>query len=151
TDADGDLVADPPKSEKDLIDPAVLSFSYIAVEDPAKFKEAWKDFETYLGKQTGKKVEYLEVQTPEDQLKALRDGKLHVAGLNTGLVPAAVNQCGFVPVSTLGNAEGKGVYQVEIIVTPNSSIHQVSDLRGKELTLTEIGSNSGYKAPMVLL
>jgi phosphonate transport system substrate-binding protein len=151
TDADGDLVADPPKNDKELLDPAVLTFSFIAVEDPSHFKEAWKDFVTYLAKETGKKVNYLEVNNSEDQLKALRDGKLHVAGLNTGLVPAAVNQCGFVPVSTLGNAEGKGVYQVEIIVRPSSTIQQVSDLRGKSLALTEIGSNSGYKAPLVIL
>jgi len=151
TDADGDLVADPPKDAKQLIDPPTLTFSYIAVEDPGPFKDAWKDFLTYLSKQTGKNVQYLELKDSEDELKALRDGKLHIAGLNTGLVPAAVNQCGFVPVSTLGNAEGKGTYQIEIIVRPGSSISQVSDLKGKELTLTEIGSNSGYKAPLVIL
>src|SRR6185369_9777386 len=62
-----------------------------------------------------------------------------------------VNQAGFVPISTLGNDQGKGLYEVEIIVRPDSVIQSPSNLQGREIALTEIGSNSGYKAPIVML
>jgi phosphonate transport system substrate-binding protein len=45
-DVDGDLIADIPTDEADLIDPDTLIFAYTPVEDPAVYKEAWSDFLT---------------------------------------------------------------------------------------------------------
>src|SRR5687768_6333917 len=98
TDADGDLVADAPSDASKLIDPDTLIFSYIATDEPEKYEAAWKAFTDHLSKVTGKPVKYELIDSVQDQLKALRDGKLHVTGLNSGSVPTAVNVCGFVPV-----------------------------------------------------
>ena len=111
----------------------------------------WQEFFAALATNTGKKVEYLNLASIKDQLDALRDGRLHIAGINTGNVPAAVNQCGFVPAVTLGNAQGTFGYTVKFIVPTSSTIKAVTDLRGKRLALTEPGSNSGYKTPLLLL
>jgi phosphonate transport system substrate-binding protein len=86
----------------------------------------------------------------EEQLVALRDGKLHVTGVNTGNVPLAVNVAGFVPVAKLAGDAG-AAYQMEIIVPTGSAITKPEQLSGHELALTEAGSNSGFKAPLVLL
>jgi len=150
TDADGDLVADPPSDPSKQIDPPKLFFSYVAVEDPTQYQKDWQPFVDHLSKVTGKPVEYLPVKSSEEQLKALRDGELHIAGLNSGAVPIAVDACGFVPVCRINTGEPKGTH-VEIIVPADSPIKNIKDLRDHELTLTEPNSNTGFKAPLVLL
>src|SRR4051794_11959632 len=114
-DADGDLVADPPRDAKDLVDPPKLVFSYIAQEEAEKYEQLWKPFCDHLSKVTGKPVEYLVLHSTEDQLKALADGSLQVTGLSTGAVPVAVNNCGFVPVCRVPTNDPKGTH-IEIIV-----------------------------------
>lgn len=150
TDADGDLVADPPTDPSKLIDPATLAFSYVAQEDTETASAVWQPFMEALSKATGKTVEYLPVKTSDDQLRALRDGKLHVAGLNSGSVPIAVNAAGFIPVARVPTNDPEGT-NVEIIVPADSELKTAGDLRDHELTLTEFNSNSGFKAPLVLL
>jgi len=152
TDADGDMIADRPADASKLIDPPKLTFCYVAVEDPAEYEKQWKPFCDHLSKVTGKPVEYLAVKSSDEQLKALRDGQLHVTGFNSGSVPFAVNTCGFVPVARIPTNEPNGTH-VEIIVPADSPIQGLSDLRDKKYTvaLTEPNSNTGYKAPMVLL
>jgi phosphonate transport system substrate-binding protein len=152
TDDDGDLVADAPKDPAKLIDPDKLTFCYVASEEPSDYANQWKSFCEHLSKVTGKPVEYVQLQNSEDQLRALHDGKLTVSGLNTGSVPLAVNVCGFIPVARVPTAEANGTH-VEIIVPADSPIQSTSDLRNRKYTiaLVEPNSNSGYKAPMVLL
>lgn len=151
TDADGDLVADAPTDPTRQIDPQVLYFSYVTAEESAAFKDAFKDLMAHVARVTGKPVEYAEFESTEAQLRALRDGSLHFTAFNTGGVPIAVNVAGFVPVSLLASEENKGFYKMQIIVPADSTIKTVSDLKGKELTLTDASSNSGYKAPLVTL
>jgi phosphonate transport system substrate-binding protein len=151
TDADGDLVADPPTDPSKFVDPPTIRFAYIEEDDPAKQKAAWHAFMEYLSKVTGKPVEYKMLVGTNDLLKSMRDGQLDVAGFNSGSVPSAVDLCGFVPVCAIPTGEGSALTRTEIIVPASSSLQSAGDLRGHELTLTEIGSNSGYKAPLVLL
>lgn len=157
-DADDDLLADPPESPDDLIDPDPLTFCYIPSDDePAEDADAWRAFTDHLARATGRPVEYLPIvaenkrQATSLQLRALREGRLHVAGFNTGAVPQAVNTAGFVPVASPANAQGGDTYRMALIVPANSPIHRIDDLDGHTLALTEPSSNSGYKAPLVLL
>lgn len=150
-DADGDLVADPaPVAEQ--VDPPTILFSYVGTSqtEGERLRERFKEFVTYLSTKTGKPVEFV-AYTAEDEVKALCSGKLHVAGVNTGNIPSAVNQCGFIPICGLATDQGVATYQMQIIVPADSPIQKLGDLRGRELTLTEPGSNSGFKAPLVLL
>ena len=151
TDENGDLVADTPKDKAQQIDPDRLVFSYIGASDAQRQQEVWKDFVDALSTATGRTVEYLVIETPDDQLRALKDGKLHIAGINTGNVPTAVSACGFVPVCTLGRPDGTYGYTMKVIVPATSLAKSVDDLRGKRLALTDRLSNSGFKAPLVLL
>ena len=72
TDANGDLVADAPTDAAKLIEPATLVFSYIGAEDSARQKEVWQEFTAAVAAATGKQVEYLVLNTPEEQLAAYR-------------------------------------------------------------------------------
>ena len=151
-DANGDLVADAPTDASKFIDPPTLKFSYIAVDEAQQqFKDSFPELMATIGKATGKTVEFVEFTDPKDELAALRDGKVDIAGFATGAVPIAVCAAGFVPVCEMANDQGNIGYKMQIIVTPDSPIKTLTDLKGHELTLTEPTSNSGYKAPLVLL
>lgn len=150
-DANNDLVADMPADPAQQIDPPVLYFSYIAVEEPEHFRDVFKEFIAHLSKATGKPVEYQLLHSTGDQLKALRDGQLHICGLNTGAVPMAVDLCGFVPIGKLASSDGIASYRMQLIVPAKSTLKSAADLRDQELTVTEPGSNSGFKAPLELL
>ncbi len=151
TDADGDLVADAPTDPKEWLDPATLVFAYTPVEDPAVYAEVWKEFIDHLATTTGKKVQFFPVQNNAAQLEAMRAGRLHVAGFNTGSTPLAVNCAGYVPFTMMASEDDRYGYEMEIITYPDSGIDEVSDIKGKKLTFTSETSNSGYKAPSALL
>ena len=152
TDADKDLVADRPTDASRLVDPEDLVFSYIATDDPKTAELTWKPLMDHLAAATGKTVTYLaEVHDADDQIEALNEGRLHVTGFNTGNVPGAVNKSGFVPFCVMAAADGSYSYEMQIIVPPDSRLQTPADLKGHTMTFTDLGSNSGFKAPLVLL
>lgn len=152
TDTDpADLVADRPK------DPAKwakvegeLLFTVVGSEDPAKAAAEWKDFMLALEKATGKKVKYADgIGGVDEQLAALREGRLHVTAFNTGAVPTAVNTAGFVPLFAPADAGGKFTYTMELLVRSDSPVQKPEELKGKTIGFVALSSNSGAKAPMV--
>ncbi|MFC2991031.1 phosphate/phosphite/phosphonate ABC transporter substrate-binding protein [Halomonas tibetensis] len=151
TDADGDLVADAPTDESQWADPSTLVFAYTPVEDPAVYAEVWADFLAHMEEVTGKNVQFFPVQSNAAQLEAMRAGRLHVAGFNTGSNPIAVNCAGFVPFTMMASEDGSFGYEMEIITYPGSGIESVSDLAGRSMAFTSPTSNSGFKAPSALL
>jgi len=150
-DRDGDLIADIPTDPAKQLDPDTLIFAYTPVEDPAVYKTAWSDFLTHLEKETGKKVVFFPVQSNAAQIEAMRSGRLHIAGFNTGSNPLAVNCAGFRPFTIMASADGSFGYEMEIITYPGSGIEKVEDIRGKQLAFTSPTSNSGFKAPSAIL
>ena len=151
TDTDGDMVADAPKDPKQWVDPPVLIFSYTPVEDPAMYAKVWDGFIKHLEKTTGKRVQFFPVQSNAAQLEAMRAGRLHVAGFNSGAVPLAVNCAGFVPFTLMASKDGQYGYEMEIITFPGSGVTKVEDIKGKKMAFTAQTSNSGYRAPSALL
>ena len=150
-DWDGDLVADLPRDEKQWSNPDTIIFAYTPVEDPAVYAKIWDGFIKHMSKVTGKKVAFFPVQSNAAQLEAMRSGRLHVAGVNTGANPVAVTCAGFVPFAIMGAADGKFGYEMEIIVPADSPIQSLADLKGRTLAFTAKTSNSGFKAPSALL
>jgi len=150
-DVNGDLVADAPTDPSKLKDPKTLIFAYTPVEDPAVYKEAWADFLTHLEKVTGKKVKFFPVQSNAAEIEAMRSGRLHIAGFNTGSNPLAVNCAGFNPFTIMARKDGSFGYEMEILTYPGSGIEKVEDIKGKTLAFTSPTSNSGFKAPSALL
>jgi phosphonate transport system substrate-binding protein len=151
TDADGDLIADIPSDPAELVDPDTLIFAYTPVEDPAVYAEAWSDFLTHLEAVTGKPVQFFPVQSNAAQIEAMRAGRLHIAGFNTGSNPLAVACAGFRPFAMMAAADGSFGYEMEIITHPDSGIAAIEDLKGRTVAFTSETSNSGFKAPSALL
>lgn len=150
-DRDGDLLADVPTDPADLIDPDTLIFAYTPVEDPAVYRDVWSGFLAHMEEVTGKRVQFFAVDSNAAQLEAMRAGRLHVAGFNTGSVPFAVNVAGFHPFAMMASADGDFGYEMEIIVPADSDIDSIADLAGRTVTFTEPTSNSGFKAPSAIL
>ncbi|MCU0839504.1 MAG: phosphate/phosphite/phosphonate ABC transporter substrate-binding protein [Rhodospirillales bacterium] len=151
TDANGDMVADTPTDPSQLIDPNPLIFAYTPVEDPSVYAKVWEGFLEHMETVTGRKVQFFPVQSNAAQIEAMRAGRLHVAGFNTGSNPLAVNCAGFVPFAIMASKDGAYGYEMEIITYPGSGIEKIEDLKGKKLAFTAETSNSGYKAPSALL
>lgn len=150
-DADGDMIADIPTDPAQQVDPDTLIFAYTPVEDPAVYAEAWKDFIDHMAAVTGKKVQFFPVDSNAAQIEAMRAGRLHISGFNTGSNPLAVACAGFRPFTMMARADGSFGYEMEIITYPGSGIEKVEDIKGKTLAFTSETSNSGFKAPSALL
>jgi len=150
-DADGDLVADAPKDPKQWVDPATLIFAYTPVEDPAVYAKVWDGFIAHMSKVTGKRVQFFPVQSNAAQIEAMRAGRLHIGGFNTGSNPLAVNCAGLVPFAMMARADNSFGYEMEIITYPGSGVNKIDDIKGKVLAFTSQTSNSGFKAPSALL
>jgi phosphonate transport system substrate-binding protein len=150
-DRDGDLVADLPADENEWADPGTIIFSYTPVEDPAVYARVWDGFIRHMSDVTGRRVVFFPVQSYAAQYEAMRSGRLHVAGVNTGGNPVAVNCAGLVPFAMMAAKDGSFGYEMEIIVPADSAIKSPSEIRGKAMAFTSPTSNSGYKAPAALL
>lgn len=151
TDADGDMIADIPTDASQLVDPDTLIFAYTPVEDPAVYAEAWKDFIDHMSSVTGKSVEFFPIDSNAAQIEAMRAGRLHISGFNTGSNPLAVACAGFRPFAMMAAKDGSFGYEMEIITHPGSGIEKPEDLKGNKLAFTSETSNSGFKAPSALL
>ncbi|NQW10551.1 MAG: phosphate/phosphite/phosphonate ABC transporter substrate-binding protein [Alphaproteobacteria bacterium] len=150
-DKNGDLVADTPTDPSQLVDPDTIIFAYTPVEDPAVYAKVWDSFLRHMERVTGKKVQFFPVQSNAAQIEAMRAGRLHVAGFNTGSNPLAVNCAGFVSFAIMASKNGHFGYNMEIITYPGSGIEKVEDIKGKKMAFTSQTSNSGFKAPSAIL
>ena len=146
-----DQVADLPTNPDEWIDPSTLIFTYTPVEDPAVYSNIWTSFVDHLSKTTGKKVVFFPVESNAAQLEAMRSGRLHVAGFNTGSNPIAVSCAGFVPFGMMAYKDGSFGYEMEIIVQTDSPIQSAAEIKGKTMAFTAPTSNSGFKAPSAIL
>ena len=150
-DEDGDMIADIPSDPSKQVDPSTLIFAYTPVEDPVVYAEVWQEFLDHLSEVTGKRVQFFPVQSNAAQIEAMRAGRLHVAGFNTGSNPLAVACAGFRPFTMMAAADGSFGYEMEIMTYPGSGIEKPADLKGRTMAFTSETSNSGYKAPSALL
>ncbi len=149
-DENKDLVADPPKDAKRFKNPSTLVFTYTPVEDPAVYENIFKPFTEYLGKCTGKRVVFYQVQSNAAEIEAMRSGRLHVGGFSTGPTNYAVNLAGAVPFAVKGGEKELQGYNLIMIVKKSSTLHKMTDLKGKKVAHVQPSSNSGNLAPRAL-
>lgn len=149
-DADGDLVADAPADESELVDPDTLVFAYTPVEDPAVYEDIWDPFIKHLSEVTGKDVQFFAVQSNSAEVEAMRSGRLHIGGFSTGPTPFAVNLAGAVPFALMGSDDGRFGYTLQVYTQADSDIQEMPDLAGKRVAHTSPTSNSGNQAPRAL-
>lgn len=147
-DEDRDLLADAPA---ETIDPDVLFFTYVPVEDPAVYVDMFRPFLDHMEEVTGKEIRYFSANSYAAQVEAMRSGRLHVAGMSTGSTVFAVNLAGFIPFSIMGTDDGQYGYRLQTITHADSDIESLEDIEGMTVAHTEEASNSGNQAPRALL
>lgn len=150
-DRNQDLVADLPEDPEQWVNPDTLIFAYLPIPDAAKYESVWAEFITHLSETTGKPVQFLALNSKIDQLQALKEGQLHIAGFSTSTVPIAVNQAGFIPLAMMASSDGTFGYEMEIITHISSPIDNLESLSGHQLAFTDANSYSGYILPRALL
>ena len=148
-DRDGDMLADPEPDPKQWLDPYELIFGY--TENQTLLEGAKKALARHLENATGKKVRFFLYRTNAAQLEAMRSGLLHIVALNTGSVPIGVECSGFRLFSMAAKADRSYGYTMMLISYPGSGITRVEDARDKTVLFVTPTSNSGYKAPHLLL
>ena len=150
-DRDGDMMADAPTDSKQWLDPYTLVFGNTPKQSFIFSKGAQKALMAHIEKVTGKRVVSFPYQTNSAELEAMRSGILHIAGMNTGSVPTAVNCAGFHLFAMTAQNDGTYGYTMQMITYPHSGIKGIYDIRDKTVLFTNSSSNSGHKAPVALL
>ena len=149
-DEDGDLLADAPKDAKRQKDPDTLFFTNSPLDDSAVFKELMRPFVEYLAKCSGRKLRFYDVYSSAAAIEAMRSGRMHIGTMSSGDTAFAVNVAGAIPFGIRGDASGPQGYQLWVIVKKDSTLHKLSDLKGKRVAHTTPSSNSGNLAPRSL-
>lgn len=150
-DRDGDMLADAPTNPKEFVNPHTLVFGTVPSQSFIFDKEAKKALMRHIEKLTGKKVVFFPYQTNSAELEAMRSGMLHIAGMNTGSVPMAVNCAGFRLFAMTARSDKSYGYTMRIITYPGSGINSIKDIKGQTILFTSSSSNSGHKAPVAIL
>lgn len=150
-DRDGDMMADTPSDPKKWIDPYTLVFGTVPSQSFIFNKGARRALIRHIETVTGKHVTFFPYQTNAAELEAMRSGMLHIAGMNTGSVPTAVNCAGFHLFAVSAKEDKTYGYTMQIITYPGSEIQAPKDIKGETILLTSSSSNSGHKAPVAIL
>lgn len=150
-DRDGDMMADAPDDPKKWLNPYTLVFGTVPSQSFIFDPKAKKALMKHIEEVTGKRVEFFPYQTNAAELEAMRSGMLHVAGMNTGSVPTAVNCAGFHLFAMTARKDGSFGYTMQVITYPGSGIRSIDEIRGHTLLFTSSSSNSGHKAPVAIL
>lgn len=154
-DDDRNMVADLPADPKTWRDPTTLIFAYTPADNRINYALRLRPFLAHLEQCTGRRIIYFKQgglfpdPTPGNtaQIDAMRNGRLHISGFTTGGTAFAVNLAGAIPFAIFGNASGFQNYRVMMIVKPESSFRNLSDLKGRRVAHTTATSNSGNLVP----
>jgi phosphonate transport system substrate-binding protein len=150
TDSQSRLLADPPKTVDQLVDPDPIVLAHIVgtEENPGT---NWKEFEKHLEAVTGKKVKDEEYDNSAAQLDEIGKGKVTILALHAADAPFLVNNFGFQPIAVLGTGTGANGNHLDIIVPASSTIAAPADLKGHSVVCTVPASITGYRAAVALL
>jgi phosphonate transport system substrate-binding protein len=148
-DRDGDMLADPEPDPTRWLDPSTLIFGY--TETQALYPQARAVLARHIEHATGKRVRFFLYRTNAAQLEAMRNGLLHIVALNTGSVPIGVECSGFRLFAMAAKADKSYGYTMMLITWPGSGITRIKDIRDQTVLFVTPTSNSGYKAPTLLL
>ena len=125
--------------------PATRVFSYAPVEDPAVYENVWGDFMTHLEKVTGKKTMWFPAEHYAAQIEAMRSGRLHIAGVSTGLTAYAVNLGG--PCPSAMDPKGRSGYHAVGSSRSRDTRSRRSPTSRASASPTSRPRNSGHQAP----
>ncbi len=91
----------------------------------------------------------LDLLGEEELVSGLKQQKLDLVQLSSGIVPVAVDEAHAMPFAVRGNSKTRqiGAYRLHLIVRADSPYRKPADLKGHKVAHTTPGSNSGNLAP----
>lgn len=150
TDKRDRLLADPPASAAQWVNPSTLVVAHIEGEGTTP-GSSWADWEARLSAATGMKVEDEVYTNSPDQVAAINSGKITLLALHAADAPFLVNNYGFQPLAVLGDAAGINGHRLDLIVPAGSTLSKPADLNGHCLVCTVPSSVAGYRAAVAYL
>jgi phosphonate transport system substrate-binding protein len=150
SDQQGRLLADPPTSADQYLNPDTIVVAHIDGVDETP-GTSWADWEDHLSQLIGKKVVDQVYTNSADQIAAAASGKVTLLALHAADTPFLVNNYGFQPIAVLGDDAGVAGNRMDLIVPADSPINKLADLRNRRLTCTAPSSITGYRAAIVTL
>ncbi len=151
TDADGDMLADPPTDPAMCVNPETLFVAHYEGDYEEEPRVNWEAFQAHLEAATGKRVVLQEYLHSAAEVESIVAGRIHIVAPHAADMPILVNNAGLVPVAALGTADGPNGNHMVIAVRPDSQIKSLSDLAGKTVTCTRPLSITGYRAAVTVL
>lgn len=152
TDADADLIADPPATPAQQRDPEQLVLTIPTSMSIEGASAAWKPLLDHLSAKTSKPVVLnFGGETDTARLQSMKRGEAHLAVVTAGSVPLAVDAAGFVPVCMLPGDDSRGFTRMVFVVPADSPIQNARELRNTTVMFIDRNSNTGFKAAVVAL
>ncbi len=127
SDSNGRLLADPPASPDQWVDPVQIVVAHIPGTDEIP-GVSWQVWEGRLAKAIGKKVVDQVYTNSADQVTAAASGKVTLLALHAADAPFLVNTYGFEPLAVLGDQSGINGNRLDVIVSSGSAISKLTDL-----------------------
>ena len=124
----------------------VIKISAIGLEDPATMVKNFDPLVKYLSKEIGKEVKFVPSATYEDAVNKLRDGSIDMAHLGPVTYVQARDGFGAEPLVKALEG-GKAEYSAAIFVRNDSSIKDVTELKGKKVAFGDKDSMSSNCGP----
>ena len=152
TDTQGRLLADPPSSPDQQIDPATIVLGRWENSSDDTPDVAWQAFEKHLSDATGKPVKEIKYDNSAAQIDQIKKGEIILIALHAADAPFLVNNAGYQPVAVLGDeANAISGNRLDLIVPAGSAIQSTGDLRNHTLVCAVPSSITGYRAAVSLL
>ncbi len=135
----------------DHLQPNTLWFGFDLRLGPKEEVMIYTPFLKYLEKTTGRRFRIKFTKQYEDTVENLRKGITHFAAIGTLSYAVGKNQSGIEYMVSGVNKEGDPMYHAVIITKPDSSIRELTDLKGKSFAFGSKMSTQGHLIPRKML
>jgi phosphonate transport system substrate-binding protein len=113
--------------------------------------DRFKLLANYLSKKIDKKIIIEISKDYDDHIQKIGNDKFHIAVMGPFSYVKMVQRYGKKPILCRFEVNGKSVFKGAIIVSKNSKIKKLEDLRGKRFAFVNPESTMGYIVPLYLL
>ncbi|HBV86060.1 phosphate/phosphite/phosphonate ABC transporter substrate-binding protein [Desulfosporosinus sp.] len=144
-------VKEPPKNLEQGKNLEVLRVAVASVISPMENVNLYEDLLNLLGERVQKQVQMVQRQNYSDTNNLVESGNVQVAFICSGALLGKDKQEQADRILVTPEIAGSATYRSYIIVPSNSSVHFLSDLKGKTFAYTDPLSFSGHIAPQYMI
>ena len=127
-----------------------LKLAVAAILSPQGTVHSYRPLQAYMEQHFGKPVQLVQRRTYQEVNELLSRGLVNVAFVCTGPFVTGLKQ-GTLELLVAPQVDGEATYQGVFIVSSDSRLKTLDDLRGKVFAFTDPMSNTGYDYPMSVI